>query len=429
MIEHPRPDASGTGDVAHIEAMPLPWRRVAVLAPDDAPGLYTLRERLGNWPELSAEHHAAEFRVPHSAALPEIFDRILERHGRQPYDAVLLLDGRADALGIAESTRLIPEQMRRMPMPVWSAIGEDDANTEIGDVAARTFPSPAALLDALERRRGARTQTNEPTTVAWLPVPLAAPELPEEAMLAATRPRTHPLLLCAAVAVILASMTAIAAMLGVLPDLGRRGASPVAHETSTPTPLPKAATALASAKTPPLSAAPALSGTVSKPAAVEVMAPPTPPVAPDSPAPALPAAAPEDAVASPKPAVLTEPASQSLAPASAVPQPAGATPAQPPAATPTPAERERPKAAAAGPPRSKGHIARRAPKRKHGMFTYAQTSGRHAPGSEEIPSFSFVGTKTRAQVVAEMIASRRQGDAKEESGNAPQARMSQRYRR
>jgi hypothetical protein len=429
MIEHPRPDVPGTGNVAHIEAMPPVLRRVAVMAPDDAPGLFALRERLGDWPELSAEHHAAGFRAPHSAALPDIFDRILERHSREPYDAILLLDGRADALGIAESTRLIPEQMRRMPMPVWSAIGEDDANTEIGDVAARTFSSPAALFDALQRSLGARTRTKEPTTVAWLPVPLAAPALPEEATHAASRPRPHPLLLCAAIAVILASMTAIAAMLGILPELGHRSAAPAVppptNEAAASSGLPKAAPALAAARATSTPAQPALSGTASKPATVATMAAPVAPVPPESPAVALPEVG---AVASPKPAVLPEPASQSRAPANAVPQPAVAAPVQPPAAAPSPAERERPKAAAAGPPRSKVHVARRAPKRKHGMFAYAQASTRRAPGSEEIPSFNFVGTKTRAQVIAEMIASRRRGDANEEDENGSASRIKRRFR-
>ena len=133
--------------------MPLPasLRRLAVIAPDDAPGLSALRQRLvqRSLQALECDHFAAGFNEAGKASLASAFEQIRQRHAGQPYDLVLLLEGRPDALGIAESNGLIPEQVSRMPVPVWTAIGDDDGNTELGDVANRVFSTPAALIAAL----------------------------------------------------------------------------------------------------------------------------------------------------------------------------------------------------------------------------------------------------------------------------------------
>jgi hypothetical protein len=378
-------------------------RRIAVLAPDDAPGLAALREHLGDWTSLFAEHHAAGFTLPHSEALPAVFDRILERHARQPYDMVLLLDGRADALGIAESMRMIPEQIRRMPIPVWSAIAEDDANTEIGDVASRTFASPAALFKALQRCLDTAAEPPASTPAQWLPVPVAA-----SAGMApppvAPRARTHPLVLCAAAAVIVASMTAIAAMFGVLPELRSAPAVPAATTPATaaatnaaPTPklLPSADMAVGASRT----ASRPAPDVGSEPARAAVHAAPL--VTPLSPAGTVSATG----TAAPEPAVLSTPASQPPAAAPVVaPQ---VEPVAPEALPASGTERERPKAAAAGPPRTAKHVARRKVKQEHATLAQAQAQHHRSPGSDEIPEIRFTGTKTRAQVVAELLASRR----------------------
>lgn len=427
MMEHPRPGPWATGNLALAgDAQPV-LRRIAVMAPDDAPGLAALRERLGAWPALDAEHHAAGFHQPASAALPEVFERILERHRRQAYDALILLDGRADALGIAESMRMIPEQLRSMPMPVWSAIGEDDANTEIGDVAARTFSSPGALLNALQRCIDAAPRAASATAVTWLPVPHGAPS---EEPPAAGRPRTHPLVLCAAAAVILASMTAIAGMLGVLPDFRQPApAQPVLQPTSGEAAksklLPTSEITVAKAK--PAAAAPMPAKATMATMATTAATAATAPIAP-APASAQTPAAADAATLSAKTAPLAEPSDQAPPAASDAPQPVAA-PVAPSTAAPSAVERERPRAAAAGPPATRHRLARRSARHRFPVFAQAQTPRRHAPGSEEVPSFNFVGVKTRAQVRAELLASRRPRDASARADNTEFSKYQRRYQR
>ena len=129
-----------------------------------------LRQRLAQRSprSLNCDHFAAGFNGVAGAGLASAFEQIRQRHAADPYDIVLLLEGRPEALGIAESNGLIPEQVSRMPVPVWTAIGEDDANTNIGDVAHRVFPNPAALIDALP------LQASQPLTSAAAPAPAAA---------------------------------------------------------------------------------------------------------------------------------------------------------------------------------------------------------------------------------------------------------------
>ncbi|MBC7415604.1 MAG: hypothetical protein H7327_11805, partial [Herminiimonas sp.] len=103
-------------------AMPFPTilRRLAVIAPDDAPGLSALRLRLAQRAPhvMNCDHFAAGFSGAASATLAGAFEQIRLRHAAEPYDIVLLLEGRPDALGIAESNGLTPEQVSRTPVPV-----------------------------------------------------------------------------------------------------------------------------------------------------------------------------------------------------------------------------------------------------------------------------------------------------------------------
>ena len=107
-------------------AMPTPalLQRLAVIAPDDAPGLAALRQRLAQRSprSLNCDHFAAGFNGVASASLASAFEQIRQRHATDPYDIVLLLEGRPEALGIAESNGLIPEQVSRTPVPVWTAV-------------------------------------------------------------------------------------------------------------------------------------------------------------------------------------------------------------------------------------------------------------------------------------------------------------------
>lgn len=354
-------------------ALPLPaaLRRLAVIAPDDAPGLSALRQGLARRTHsLNCDHFAAGFEGAASASLADAFEQIRQRHASQPYDLVLLLEGRPEALGIAESNGLIPQQVSRMPAPVWTAIGEDDANTVLGDVANRVFANPAALIDALPLPAAA-----EPVIAAAPPAPAAAPELPDAATHAVNqldvpvsvvpstpaRASPHPLVLCAAGAVIVASLIAIAAMLGWLPARHLEAAAvakqPAALVTKTPMPVMPPAE-LRAAETPV----------------------------------AVPAVADPETLPEPAPAPQSESATESAALAAAgVAGAAGMMAAAPrgkPAETP-PAKRA-----------------------KRTVHRTQQIAPAYAPaprqvGSTEVPVVEFVGTKSREQVIAEMLEARR----------------------
>ncbi|HEX8882903.1 MAG TPA: hypothetical protein VF797_00250, partial [Noviherbaspirillum sp.] len=200
---------------------PTNLRRLAVIAPDSSPGLAALRQRLSlrATHPLRCDHYAAGFNPAGSASLEQAFEQIRLQHAIEPYDLVLLLDGSADALGIAESNGIIPGQVSRAPAPVWTAIGEDDANTELGDVANRVFSSVSALIEALPlavtaqpdiaRSSTAANDTaaaRQPAAAAVKPTVVHLPVLASTGTaMPATATGTHPLVLCAAGAVILAS--------------------------------------------------------------------------------------------------------------------------------------------------------------------------------------------------------------------------------
>lgn len=395
---------------------PTLLHRLAVIAPDDAPGLAALRQRLAQrGPQaLNCDHFAAGFEGAASASLVSAFEQIRQRHADHPYDIVLLLEGRPEALGIAESNGLIPEQVSRMPVPVWTAIGEDDANTELGDVANRVFPNPAALIDALPLQAGAAGPVGAPAeapvaaavfSLVTTPddaAPVHLPVLPSRHAAAAPEPAgTHPLVLCAAGAVIVASMTAVAAMLGWLPSRVQADAGAPARPATTMSSLPAAAPALPAAA----------------PAALPAAAPPTVVVdavnavdaAPAPPAPSPPLAAPPAAGA---PAPLTEPAPLPAAPQSSDLGEAAALAAAGAAGLIAAAPRTQPT------PPAPVKRARRTPHRQAETPTrQAQVQAPRQVGSTEVPVVEFVGTKSRQQVIAEMMEARRAANRQAANGN------------
>lgn len=361
--------------------LPGVLRRLAVVAPDDAPGLSALRQRLAQRTPhgLSCDHFAAGFSGTASDSLTGAFEQIRQRHAAEPYDIVLLLEGRPEALGIAESNGLIPDQVSRMPVPVWTAIGEDDANTALGDVANQVFSSPAALIAALPLPGAAQPQaaaaSSAPATPstrelrlmtngdsqAVLALPAIAVPLVEPT---AARASAHPLVLCAAGAVIVASLTAIAAILGWLPS---------ARMTTPNVPVRPAAQVF----TAPL------------PAAVLRAA--------EAPAAIVPDPVPEPA------STPATPHSNGAAEGAAL---AAVGAAGIMASTP------RVKAAASPPVKRARQSQRR---RSEGAGAYAQAP--RQVGSAEVPVVEFVGTKTREQVVAEMMEARRAANRQAANGN------------
>ena len=381
-------------------AMPTPalLQRLAVIAPDDAPGLAALRQRLAQRSprSLNCDHFAAGFNGVASASLASAFEQIRQRHATDPYDIVLLLEGRPEALGIAESNGLIPEQVSRTPVPVWTAIGEDDANTEVGDVANRVFPNPGALIDALPLQaaqphrstaapasEAARQPVAAPVftlvTASNDAVPAYYPVLPSRYDAATPeRVSAHPLVLCAAGAVIVASITAVAAMLGWLPSRVQANAGLPDRPVTTVTGLPAA----------PPPASRVMNAADAAPAAM----------------PAAGARDPVDDPASLPPAPLAPQAPQSsgigegaaLAAAGAAGVVAAASRTQ--SASPDPAKR-----------------ARSTPRRRLETPSQRVQAPRQV-GSTEVPVVDFVGTKSRQQVIAEMMEARRA--ANRQAGNS-----------
>jgi hypothetical protein len=359
-------------------ALPFPTnlRKLAVIAPDNSPGLAALRQRLAQRAThpLRCDHYAAGFNPAGSVSLAQAFEQMRSQHAIEPYDLVLLLDGSTDALGIAESNGIIPGQVSRTPAPVWTAIGEDDANTELGDVANRVFASVSALIEALPLAVMAQSDTTRRTmaandTAARQPAAdslgSAVVHLPVLANVGTSAPAamgTHPLVLCAAGAVIVASFTAIAAMLGWLPNQQHDAAAPPAR-------------AVASTAPPPTPVPVALPGQAAQP--------PVPAPALVAPAEPEPAAMP----ASPQTRGNDEPDGAPLGTVAAL----GAAGL---AAAPRKAEKNTP---ATRPKRPVQRAARTAP---------VQEAPRQV-GSNEVPVVEFVGTKTREQVIAEMMQARR----------------------
>lgn len=388
-------------------AMPMPTQlqRLAVIAPDDAPGLALLRQRLAQRGprSLNCDHFAAGFNGAASVSLISAFEQIRQRHATDPYDIVLLLEGRPEALGIAESNGLIPGQVSRMPVPVWTAIGEDDANTELGDVANRVFSSPAALIGALPLQ-GGQAQAEAPipapqperqpvaapvfTLVSAsddaAPAPLPAlPTLPSRhAAATPAHASAHPLVLCAAGAVIVASLTAVAAMLGWLPSRTHADAGVPGRPATTMTSLPSAAPA-----TPTTGRV--VNAVDAGPAALPAGSTPEPAIEP-APSPSTPQSSGvgEDAA---------------LAGAGAAVGAAGLAGAAAQAGAATQAQ-------AAAPAKR----VRRTPRRQ------SETLTAQAPrqvGSSEVPIVEFVGTKSREQVIAEMMEARRAANRQAANGN------------
>jgi hypothetical protein len=383
-------------------AQPLPMlvQRLAVIAPDDAPGLSALRQRLAQRAPLSlnCDHFAAGFKDADSASLASAFEQIRQRHATDPYDIVLLLEGRPEALGIAESNGLIPEQVSRMPVPVWTAIGEDDANTELGDVANRVFPNPAALIDALPLQAGtaapAAEAMRQPAAAPVLSLvttssdaaPAQLSTLPtltsRQAAPAPTRTSAHPLVLCAAGAVIVASMTAVAAMLGWLPSRVQLNAGAPERPVTT-------VTTVRSLPAAPPAAARVVDAVDTTPSAPPAASTPEP----------LPEVAPSPSTPStPQSSGVGENAALAAAGAAGAAGLIAAAPRRQ-ATPPTPAKRPR---------RSL---------RRQAETASAQAQAPRQVGSTEVPVVEFVGTKSRQQVIAEMMEARRAANRQAANGN------------
>ena len=395
-------------------AKPVPTllHRLAVIAPDDSPGLYALRQRLAQrGPQsLNCDHFAAGFNGTASVSLASAFEQIRQRHQSDPYDIVLLLDGQAEALGIAESNGLIPEQVSRMPAAVWTAIGEDDANTELGDVANRVFPNPGALIDALPlpgvEPQGAAVRRDpepEPThrpiaapgfTLVTTPdhiAPVHVPTLPSQhAPATHERAGAHPLVLCAAGAIIVASMTAMAAMLGWLPSRVQANISSSERPATTVT-----RPADAALTTTPATGKPSVQASVVNAVDNAVAMPPATPNA-------VPQAEPEAGPAAALPSIPSSPQGSSRGESTALAV-AGAAGLM--AATP------RAKAASVSAKRAK-RVPRRTPEP---LFETARAP--RQVGSTEVPAVDFVGTKSRQQVIAELMEARRTTNRQAANGN------------
>ena len=90
------------------------------------------------------------------AAVNGAFDRITLQHGRQPYDLIAIVGGAGVTADISCIHQVLAPRMASAGVPVFTALGNDDAETILGDTASRAFASPEALIDFIAERVDAR---------------------------------------------------------------------------------------------------------------------------------------------------------------------------------------------------------------------------------------------------------------------------------
>ncbi|MBC7415778.1 MAG: hypothetical protein H7327_12690 [Herminiimonas sp.] len=84
--------------------------------------------------------------------LSAAFESIAAQHRQQPYDALLVL-GTADVEpDVGLMLTVLAPCIEQCGIAVLTAVGSDDANTILGDVAQQVFPHPAALIEFVAAR-------------------------------------------------------------------------------------------------------------------------------------------------------------------------------------------------------------------------------------------------------------------------------------
>lgn len=116
----------------------LPWHVV------QAQDLATLLERCGL---THFDYFPVSFDGPGAAAqLATAFEAIAAPSTHRRYDAILVVGGPDIDVDIDALHRVLVPCMRQAHLPVLTALGTDDGNTILGDIAWRVYPDPQALL-------------------------------------------------------------------------------------------------------------------------------------------------------------------------------------------------------------------------------------------------------------------------------------------
>ena len=102
---------------------------------------------------LLVDNFPTRFDGPGAAAgVAAAFAQVALRHERQAYDAILVIGCGTVEPDVGMLHTVLAPCMANAGIPVLCAVGSDDANTILGDVAAQAFDSPASLLAAVATR-------------------------------------------------------------------------------------------------------------------------------------------------------------------------------------------------------------------------------------------------------------------------------------
>lgn len=152
------PSAAVHADV-HATTLHSVLRRVAAVLgsnPIDAVGSDSTARKLA---ELAATGAIAidilgvNFDGPAAASgVKAAFERIALQHAQQPYDAILLLGSTELEPDVGMLHTALAPAIATAGIAVLTAVGSDDANTILGDVATQVFATPAALLEHVATR-------------------------------------------------------------------------------------------------------------------------------------------------------------------------------------------------------------------------------------------------------------------------------------
>lgn len=136
--EHRHPGAHFTPTDVHSSASDAArhFMQVATRLGEDGLVTFYYFETTCDGPDASLRMHQA-------------FDAIARMHAQQVCDAILILGNPAVPADIGCIHQVLAPRIASAGLPVLTALGEDDAQTILGDIASAVFVSCAALIDFL----------------------------------------------------------------------------------------------------------------------------------------------------------------------------------------------------------------------------------------------------------------------------------------
>ena len=140
---------------------PSPLRRVAAIVssdlneskvPDGGPGIVDLAG-LAETGLLQIDTFTTRFDGAEAATgVAAAFAQVDLLHRRQPFDAILVIGCGTVEPDVGMLHTVLAPCIATAGIPVLTAVGSDDANTILGDVAQQVFANPASLLAAVAMR-------------------------------------------------------------------------------------------------------------------------------------------------------------------------------------------------------------------------------------------------------------------------------------